>query len=128
MIAALILLLSIGALFQFFLSYCRSLVAIYSQEELSSLAQEYTNLGNRTVHGSDLKRLVRLVRQFPYPLGDTMQLLAVRVYYHLLAIVGILGRLRPAVVGWLEREQAGCAYCVAVALDRRISRRVETMS
>ncbi len=122
MIAALIFVISMAALLQFFVSYCRSLIAAYSRVELSEEAREVTGIRDRVVRGDDFRRLLQLVGLCPEPGGDRGELRAVRAYYSLLCLLRAAFRwLAPAMAGWAEHERENCCYFAAVALDRRIA-------
>ena len=122
MIAALILIISVAALLQFFVSYCRSVIAASRKKELSEPARELTGIASRVVRGEEFERLVQLVHLCPEPGDDSNEIRAVRGYYGLLSLLRVtFARLAPAVAVWAERERAGCAYYAAVALDRRIA-------
>jgi len=122
MIAALILVVSVAALLQFFVSYCRSVIAAYSKQGLSEHGREVAGIENRNVRSEDFHRLVQLVGLCPGPGDDRNDIRAVRAYYGLLRLVASMFRnLAPPAAFWAERERQGCAYFAAVALDRRIS-------
>ncbi len=122
MIAALILVISVAALLQFFVSYCRSVIASSSRKNLSEHAREVTGIENHIVRGDEFERLVQLVRICPEPGDDGRELRAVRSYFGLLSLMrAAFGRLAPDVANWAEREREGCAYFAAVALDHRIA-------
>ncbi len=121
MIAALILAVSVAALLQFFVSYCRSVIAAYSKQELSEHGREVTGIQNRHARGEDFHRLVQLVGLCPGTRDDRNDIRAVRAYYSLLRLVGSVFRnWAPPAAFWAERERQSCAYFAAVALDRRI--------
>ena len=122
MIAALILSISVAALLQFFVSYCRSLIASYKKKDLSEQAREVTGIENRVVRSDEFRRLVQLVHLCPEPGDDSNEIRAVRGYYRLLGLLrAAFHNLAPAVAMWAEREREGCAYFAAVALDHRIA-------
>lgn len=122
MIAALILVASSVFLVQFFVAYCRSLLAKSFAVELSREAQQVTGIDDHLVHRNDFKRLLQLVELCPEPGDDAVQLRAVRIYYALMkALRAISSSIVPAVREWVEREQVACGYFAAVALDRRIA-------
>ena len=122
MIPALIFVVSVAALLQFFISYCRSLIAAYNKVELSEQAHEVTGIDDHIVRGDDFGRLLQLVWLCPDPGDDAREILAVRVYYRLVGILrATLRSLAPGIAGWAERERENCAYFAAVALDRRIA-------
>lgn len=129
MIAALILVISVAALLQFFVSYCRSLIAAYSHVELSEEAREVTGIQNRRVRGDDFRRLLQLVGLCPEPGDDKLEIPAVRAYYNLLSLVRVaIGWLAPTVAQWAEQEREGCSYFAAVELDRRIAHSRDLMA
>ncbi|HJY85439.1 MAG TPA: hypothetical protein VKE24_01260 [Candidatus Acidoferrales bacterium] len=121
MIAALIFAVSVAALLQFFVSYCRSVLAASAKAQLSEQGREVAGISG-SVTGDDFRRLIRLVYLCPEPGGDRNAIRAVRAYFRLLRLVRAgIAKLVPATADWLERECEGCAYFAAVALDRRIS-------
>jgi hypothetical protein len=122
MMASFILLFSAGALAQFFVSYCRSILVTYSKVELSPEALEVAGITLDQIHGGEFARLLGLVRIAPDPGDDRMELRTVKLYYSLVRLAGFaLSPFVSAVRDWSERESARCAYFVAVALDRRIA-------
>ncbi len=122
MIAALICVISLAALLQFFVSYCRSLIAAYSRAELSEQVREVTGIEGGTVAGDEFERLLRLARLCPERGGDRGEIRAVGVYYGLLNLVRAIFRsIAPGLSGWVELERQHCSYFAAVTLDRRIA-------
>lgn len=129
MIAALILVISLAALLQFFISYCRSIIAAYRKVELSEQAREVAGISVDRVDGEEFQRLLQLVRLCPEPGDDTFEIRAVRAYYTFLNFLRALFRpVAPGVNSWLDEERSGCAYFAAVALDRRIAHNREMMA
>ena len=121
MIAAIIYLVSLLALLQFFVSYNRSLIAASQSHELSEEACEICGFTARTVAGDHFLRLQQLIALCPDPRGDGIEVRAVALYFRLLDVVRILNRAIPFAASWIETERGGCAYAAAVALDRRIT-------
>jgi hypothetical protein len=122
MIAALICVISVAAFLQFFVSYCRSILASCRKVELSDHVREITGISSRNVGAEDFTRLVQLVRLCPERGEDESELRAVGTYYGLLDVFKRMVRpLFPNVASWAERERQSCSYFAAVALDRRIS-------
>jgi hypothetical protein len=122
MITALIFGLSIIALLQFFVSYCRSLIAASGAVPLSEQLREVAGIGNLQVRGEQFGRLLQLARLCPDPGNDSRGIEAVRAYFKLLNLVKAASRrLVPNLATWTDRERSGCAYFVAVALERRIA-------
>jgi hypothetical protein len=122
MIAALICVISIAAFLQFFVSYCRSIIASSRKFELSDRVREVTGIADHDVAADDFDRLLQLVRLCPERGDDRSEIRAVGTYYSLLAVVNRVSRsLVPALAAWTEQERQSCSYFAAVALDRRIS-------
>ena len=121
MIAALILACSIVFLLQFFVSYCRSLIAASVRHALSPEAQDVTGIST-SASGEDFARVMQLLHLCPDRPEDRGEIRAVGVYFRLLnAMQTTLARLVPSVLAWTEAERAQCTYFAAVALDRRIA-------
>jgi hypothetical protein len=122
MIAALICVISLAAFLQFFVSYCRSILASSRKIELSDRVREVTGIASENVGADDFDRLLQLVRLCPERADDQTEIRAVGTYYGLLYFVGLLTRpVVPSVAAWVEQERKSCSYFAAVALDRRIS-------
>ena len=122
MIAALICVISVAAFLQFFVSYCRSILASSRKVELSSRVREVTGIASHNVAADDFQRLLQLVRLCPERGDDQTEIRAVGTYYGLLHILGCLARpWVPSLASWAEQERQSCSYFAAVALDRRIS-------
>jgi hypothetical protein len=122
MIASLIFVIAIAGFLQFFVSYCRSLIAAYERVDLSEHAREVTGISDRSVNGQDFERLLQLVRMCPEPGDDSREIGAVRSYFGLLSAArAVFHRIAPSLEQSLERERGSCAYFAAVALDRRIA-------
>lgn len=122
MIAALICVISLAAFLQFFVSYCRSILASSRKIELSDRVREVTGIVSRNVGADDFDRLLELVRLCPERADDQTEIRAVGTYYGLLYFVGLFTRpLLPGVAQWVDQERRSCSYFAAVALDRRIS-------
>jgi hypothetical protein len=121
MIATIILACSLVFLLQFFVSYCRSLIAASAKQILSAEVQDVTGI-SRTASGEDFARVVQLLHLCPDRPEDRTELRAVGAYYGLLSFVRTtLARIAPSVRGWIEQERDQCTYFAAVVLDRRIA-------
>ncbi|HVO57113.1 MAG TPA: hypothetical protein VMT51_05375 [Dongiaceae bacterium] len=121
MMAGVILVFSLVVLLQFFVSYCRSLIAASSREPLSREVQEVTGI-SRTAPEGDFSRVVQLLYLCPDRPEERGQLRAVGAYYKILGFVrATLARMSPALRGWTERERSQCTYYAAVVLGRRIA-------
>jgi hypothetical protein len=122
MIAVLILAISFLTLMQFFVSYCHSLIAESLGHELSEYAREISGVTARTAHGDQFKRLLQLLALCPDPGGDTNQVRAVSTYFKLLSLArAVCSWAVPGVTQWMQSERGGCAYVLAVVLDKRIA-------
>lgn len=129
MIAALIFVISLATLLQFFVSYCRSQIGASGKRELSEQASELTGIQGHAVRGDEFHRLLQLLRLCPEPGDDSNEIRAVRGYFGLLGLLrGVFHTLAPALAVWAEHEREGCAYFAAVALDRRIAYSRELMA
>ncbi|MGH9678887.1 MAG: hypothetical protein ACRD4Y_02955 [Candidatus Acidiferrales bacterium] len=122
MIAGLIVGLSFLTLLQFFVSYCHSLIAESQSYELSEYAREISGVTARSARGDQFQRLLQLLAMCPESGGDMHRIHAVSAYFGMLSLVrALLHWGAPAATKWIDAERGGCAYMVAVALDRRIS-------
>lgn len=122
MIAALIFVISMAALLQFFVLHCRSILAYSRRVELSDHIREVTGLAAQDVSAGDFFRLVQLARLCPDRGDDRKDIRVVGLYYRLLDLLGRVTRsVVPTIAEWTDGERRGCSYFAAVALDRRIS-------
>jgi hypothetical protein len=122
MIAALICVVSAAIFLQFFVSYCRSILASSKNIALSDRVREVTSIADHEVAADDFSRLLQLVRLCPERGDDQSEIRAVGTYYGLLGVLNRVSRpVSPRVAAWLEQERQSCSYFAAVALDRRIS-------
>jgi len=121
-VAVLICVISLALLLQFFVSYCRSVIAAGRKSELSEQVREIAGIRHQRVRGDEFMRLVQLLRLCPGRGDDTGEIRAVGIYFGLLDAANRLFRTTaPAVARWAERERESCSYFAAVMLDRRIS-------
>ena len=122
MIAALIFVVSVAVLLQFFVSYSRSIIAAYRKSELSEQVREVVGIEDQRVGSEEFGRLIQLVRLCPQKSDDQTDLKVVGLYYRMLGALRSLTRsLSPRIFNWAEQERTDCTYFVAVALDRRIA-------
>jgi hypothetical protein len=127
--AALILALSSVALLQFFISYCRSMIAASSAVCLSDQIWEVTGIESRQLRGEEFIRILQLMSLCPDSGGNSGAVSAVRTYFRMISFVrSTLRGVIPSIVSWTDAELSGCAHFAAVALDTRISRSRELMS
>jgi hypothetical protein len=119
--AAIIFVVSAIALLQFFISYCRSLIAASMKQPLSEEVREVAGIP-KTACGDDFARVLQLVQLCPDRPEDRGDIRAVAAYFRLLNFVrATVARLIPSLTAWTEMERGQCAYFAAVALDRRIA-------
>jgi len=122
MIAGIILGISVLTLLQFFVTYCHSVIEESKSHELSEYARELSSISARTARPDQFKRLRELLALCPEPGGDIYKVRAVAAYFRLLASArSLLSKVTPEAAQWIDSECGGCAYVVAVALDRRIA-------
>ncbi len=121
MIAALILACSVVFLLQFFVSYCRSLIAASVRQVLSPEVQDVTGISTKAC-GEDFARVIQLLLLCPDRPEDRGEIRAIGTYFRLLSLVrGTVARVAPSIQAWTEKERDQCTYFAAVALDRRIA-------
>jgi hypothetical protein len=121
MMAGIILVCSVVFLLQFFVSYCRSLIAASVKQPLSAEVQDVTGIKN-TATGDDFERVVQLLQLCPDRPEDRSGVQAIGAYFSLLSILrSTAGRLIPSLLAWTEAERGQCTYFAAVTLDRRIA-------
>ena len=121
MMAGVIFVFSAAALLQFFISYCRSLIAASSKQVLSAEVKDVTGI-QRIASGDDFKRVMQLLQLCPERPEDRNSVQAIGAYFSLLNFVrSTVARLVPSMRAWTELERGQCAYFAAVALERRIS-------
>jgi hypothetical protein len=121
MIAALVLACSIIFFLQFFVPYCRSVIAASSNHVLSPEVQDVTGL-TTPASGEDFRRVVQLLRLCPDRPEDRGEIRAIGVYFGMLDVLKTLTRsIAPKIRTWTERELGSCTYFAAVALDRRVA-------
>jgi hypothetical protein len=121
MIAAIIFTCSVVFLLQFFVSYCRSLIAASARQVLSPEVQDVTGISTKA-SGEDFARVIQLLRLCPDRPEDRGEIRAIGVYFSLLNLMrGTLAQAVPSILAWTEKERDQCTYFAAVALDRRIA-------
>jgi hypothetical protein len=122
MILALIYIVLLAALAEFFLYYCRSILASSKRIQLPAGVCEAAGVDRSGVAPGDFARFLGLVRLCPEESADHRSICAVWAYYSLVHALGRVSHgLVPRVESWAEKEQRNCSHFAAVALDRRIS-------
>jgi hypothetical protein len=121
MIAALILVCSLVFFMQFFLPYCRSIIAASSKHVLSPEVLDVTGI-TAPASGEDFRRVVQLLQLCPDRREDRSDLRAVGLYFKLLNVVkSTAAAVAPSIQAWTEKERGRCTYFAAVTLDRRVA-------
>jgi hypothetical protein len=121
MMAALILMVSVVTMLQFFVSYCRSLIAASARRTLSVDVRDVIGI-TQSANGDDYQRVMQFLYLCPERREDRGGIQAVNAYFRLLgALEASLGRVLPSLRYWTASERSQCAYFAAVALDRRIA-------
>jgi hypothetical protein len=121
-IPVLICVISFALLLQFFVSYCRSVIAAGKKAELSPQVREIAGIRDDKLHEEEFSRLVQLLRLCPGNGADDGEIRAVGVYYSMLAALrGAFRPLLPRIARWAQMERESCSYFAAVVLDRRIT-------
>jgi hypothetical protein len=122
MILTIVYIVLIAVLAEFFVHYCRSILASSRRIQLPVEVCEAAGLDRAGVAPGDFERFLELVRVCPEETADDRRICAVCAYYGLVRALGRASRgLVPRVESWAEREQCNCSHFAAVALDRRIS-------
>jgi hypothetical protein len=120
MIASLVFIFSLGALGQFAIAYCRTLLLAYNKVELSQHVREFTGIGD-SLAPSDFQRLLQFVRLAPPLADDATEIRVVSIYFRLARVAGALvSPLSRQASRWFEQELERCSYFAAVTLDRRL--------
>jgi hypothetical protein len=121
MMAGIIFVCSVILLLQFFVSYCRSLIAASSKQALSPEVQDVTGI-TKTASGDDFARVMQLLHLCPERPEDRNGIQAIGAYFRLLNFMRLtIARMIPSTSTWTESERGHCTYFAAVALERRIS-------
>ncbi len=121
MMAAIIFVCSAVLFLQFFVFYCRSLIAVSSKQVLSPEVQDVTGI-SRSASGKDFARVMQLLQLCPERPEDRKGIQAIGAYFRLLNFLrSTIARMVPSMRVWTESERGHCTYFAAVALERRIS-------
>jgi hypothetical protein len=121
MMAAIILVCSVAFFLQFFVPYCRSLIASSADHVLSAEVQDVTGIREQAA-GDDFARVMQLLMLCPDRPEDRGEIRAIGVYFRLLNVMKTaVARVMPELLAWAEKERGRCTYFAAVALDRRVA-------
>ncbi len=121
-VSILILLFSIGALAQFSIAYCHTLLIAYGKVEVSNRTQKLIDINIQEVDPMAFGRLMQLVRMAPDPGDDSAEIRIIHAYFHVMSLVRVvLSPISKYVARWTYGELSRCAYFAAVTFDRRMS-------
>jgi hypothetical protein len=121
MMAAVILACSIVFLLQFFISYCRSLIASSARESLSQEVQDVTGM-TKPASEEEFARVVQLLQLCPERPEERGEVSLIRTYFRMLGVVRrTIAKIAPSVERWTSAERGQCTHFVAVVLGRRIA-------
>ncbi|HTU32492.1 MAG TPA: hypothetical protein VMF66_01670 [Candidatus Acidoferrum sp.] len=122
MMTCLMFVFSVGALIQFAVSYCRTLLLNSSELEISKRVLEITGVATESYAPADFGRVMQLIRFAPQMQDDAAQMRAISVYYRLTRMASaVVSPLSGEASGWFERELSRCTQFAVVALDRRVA-------
>jgi hypothetical protein len=122
MILTIIYVVVVAVLAEFFIYYCRSILASSRGIQLRAQVWEAAGVHRDAVAPGDFERLLELVRVCPDETADDRSICVVCAYYGLVRALGRASHgLAPRVESWAEKERGNCSHFAAVALDRRIS-------
>jgi hypothetical protein len=121
MMAGFILACSIVFLLQFFISYCRSLIAASAREPLSQEVQDVTGM-TRPATEEEFARVLQLLQLCPERPEERGEIGLIRTYFRMLGIIrSTVARVIPSLERWAHTERGQCTHFVAVVLGRRIA-------
>lgn len=121
MMAAFILACSIVFLLQFFISYCRSLIASSVREPLSQEVQDVTGMA-RPATEEEFARVVQLLQLCPERPEERGEISLIRAYFRMLGVIrATVAHIVPSLERWTSTERGQCTHFVAVVLGRRIA-------
>lgn len=121
MMAAVILACSIIFLLQFFVSYCRSLIASSARESLSQEVQDVTGV-TRPASEQEFAKVVQLLQLCPERPEERGEVSLISAYFRMLGILRkSVARVVPSLGRWTSAERGQCTHFVAVVLGRRIA-------
>jgi hypothetical protein len=121
MMAAFILICSIIFLMQFFVSYCRSLIAASAREQLSQEVREVTGM-DRPATEEEFPRVLQLLQLCPERPEERGEIGLIRAYFRMLGVIrATVAKVVPSLERWASTERGQCTHFVAVVLGRRIA-------
>src|SRR5437899_5704190 len=105
MTASIIFVISVAALLQFFISYCRSLIAASSKQVLSPEVKDVTGI-QKFASGEDFNRVMQLLQLCPERPEDRNSVQAIGAYFKILNFLrSTVARIVPSMQAWTERSE-----------------------
>jgi hypothetical protein len=121
MFSAILLAISVVAMFQFALFYWRAVLTGVATQPISERVLDAVQVAEPGLQGDDFERLVSLHDLTPELDTGKSGLGLVSVYYSLVSKAEqLFGKLSPAVINWGERERVLCARYAAVQIGHRL--------
>jgi len=123
MIAALILVMSVGALAQFAIAQWRSMWLTVAAQPLSEYVQAATGISDAAISENDFDLLVRTSEQLsPSTQEGSLWLREVGIYYRVIrALDAICAKQMSSFSGWAKSELVACSRYAAAVLDQRLN-------
>jgi hypothetical protein len=122
MISLLVCAISVLAVIQFLITYCRSILTAASRVELSERTLKAAGLPVPEPAEKEFERLMQLAELCPMPGKSIPETDVIVAYHNALGIVHQVAEGRSkAVERWVVRERARCTYFAAVHLDQRLA-------
>jgi hypothetical protein len=121
MIAAILFMVSVVALFQFALYYWRAIISGVANQPISDRIRTAAGITALQIGARDFRSILSLHDLSPDLRGPNGSFFGVRAYY---SIVEKLGRLIPAMASWANAEMLTCSRYVAVLVDQHLERNV----
>ena len=122
MISLLVCGLSVLAIVQFFVSYCRSVLTAAGRVELSERTRKAAGIPTPQPEEQEFDRLLELAELCPVPGKGIPETGAIVAYHRALGVLRQLAAGKSGTLSnWVDRERGRCTYFAAVVLDQRLS-------
>jgi|SRR5215469_1249732 len=124
MIAALILVFSIGALLHFAVAQWKAIWITVAEQPLTSCLQSATGISADSIGPDDFERLSKLAHSLKETAGprETSWMMEVRVYYRIVRMFSfVCGTMIPSCSIWAKKELVACSRYAAAVLDQRLN-------
>lgn len=122
MISLLVCGISVWAIVQFFISYCRSILTLAGRVELSERARNAAGIPTPQPEEQEFDRLLELAELCPVQGKGIPETGAIVAYHCALGVLRDLAAGKSgALAKWVDCERGRCTYFAAVVLDQRLS-------